>query len=295
MALSTYCTGCLLRKQLNALDKNSAPEARKQEFLREMLRLFAQASPQDNAPAMLYRTEALHRELLGPLPGFEEEKKLYNAVMLAQEAHMQSRIDTAEDPLKAALQLALTGNYIDFGAAGNVEKETLQKLLDDAFTQVIDGTEYAEFCRDAAAAKSMVFLTDNCGEIVADKLLIRQLQKRWPLLKITVIVRGGAAVNDATAEDAAAVGMNTVAPVISSGIGMAGTDIRLVSEEARALLKNADLILAKGQGNFETMNEGDLPVYFAFLCKCPWFTRRFGLELYQPVFVRRERLNIRPV
>ena len=292
MALSTYCTGCLLRKQLNALDKNPAPEAIKQEFLRRMLQLFADASPQDNAPAMLYHVEALHRELLGPLPGFEEEKKLYNTVMLAQELHMQSRIDAADDPLKAALQLALIGNYIDFGAADNVEKETLQKLLDNAFTQTVSEAEYVAFCRDAAAAKTLVFLTDNCGEIVADKLLIRQLRKRWPQLNITVVVRGGAAVNDATVEDALAVGMDTVAPVVSSGVGMAGTDIRLVSEEARALLQNADLILAKGQGNFETMSEGSLPVYFAFLCKCPWFTRRFGLELYQPVFVRRERLNI---
>ena len=292
MALSTYCTGCLLRKQLNALDKNPAPETEKQKFLHGMLQLFADPSPQDNAPALLYRLEALHRELLGPLPGFEAEKKLYNAVMLAQEAHMQSRIDTADDPLKAALQLALTGNYIDFGAAGNVEEATLQKLLDDAFTQTISESEYAAFCRDASVSSSMVFLTDNCGEIVADKLLIRQLRKRWPQLNITVIVRGGAAVNDATVEDALAVGMDTVAPVVSSGVGMAGTDIRLVSEDARTLLQNADLILAKGQGNFETMNEGDLPVYFAFLCKCPWFTRRFGLELYQPVFVRRERLNI---
>lgn len=295
MALSTYCTGCLLRKQLNALDKNTAPEADKQEFLRRMLQLFADASPQDNAPAMLYRVEALHRELLGPLPGFEAEKKLYNDVMLAQEAHMQSRIDAADDPLKAALQLALTGNYIDFGAAGNVEKETLQKLLDGAFAQMISEAEYAAFCRDAAAAKSLVFLTDNCGEIVADKLLIQQIRKRWPQLSVKVIVRGGAAVNDATVEDALAVGMDAVAQVVSSGVGMAGTDIRLVSEETRSLLQSADLILAKGQGNFETMSEGTLPVYFAFLCKCPWFTRRFALELYQPVFVRRERLNIQAI
>ena len=295
MALNTYCTGCLLRKQLNALDKNPAPETRKQEFLRGLLQLFAEAAPQDNAPAMLYRVEELHRKILGPLPGFEAEKALYNAVMLAQEAHMQSRIDTAADPLKAALQLALTGNYIDFGTSGNVEEATLKKLLDDAFSMVINEAEYDVFCKDAAAASSLVFLTDNCGEIVADKLLIRQIRKRWPQLTVTVMVRGGAAVNDATVEDAIAVGMDTVAPVVSSGVGMAGTDIRLVSEKARSLLQSADLILAKGQGNFETMSEGDLPVYFAFLCKCPWFTRRFGLELYQPVFVRRERLRVQDI
>lgn len=295
MALSTYCTGCLLRKQLDALDKNPAPEALKQKFLRRMLQLFADAAPSDNAPALLYRVEALHREVLGPLPGFEAQKKLYNDVMLQQVPHMQSRIDSAADPVKAALQLALVGNYIDFGTAGNVEKETLQRLLDDAFAQVISDEEYAAFCRDADTAKTLVYLTDNCGEIVADRLLIQQLRKRWPQLSITVIARGGAAVNDATVEDARAVGMEGIVPVVSSGVAMAGTDIRLVSEEARTLLQGADLVLAKGQGNFETMNEGELPVYFAFLCKCPWFTRRFGLELYKPVFVHRNRLQLRTI
>lgn len=295
MALSTYCTGCLLRKQLDALDKNPAPEALKKEFLRRMLQLFADAAPTDNAPALLYRVEALHRELLGPLPGFEAQKKLYNEVMLQQVPHMQSRIDSAADPVKAALQLALAGNYIDFGAAGNVEKETLQRLLDDAFTQMIDDGEYIAFCRDAGKAKTLVYLTDNCGEIVADKLLIQQLRKRWPQLSVTVIARGGNAVNDATVMDAYAIGMEKAAPVVSSGVAMAGTDIRLVNDEARTLLQSADLVLAKGQGNFETMNEGELPVYFAFLCKCPWFTRRFGLELYKPVFVHRERLQLREI
>ena len=99
-------------------------------------------------------------------------------------------------------------------------------------------------------------------------------------------------LNDATMDDALAVGLDRVVPVRSSGCAMAGTDIRLVDDDIRQLLQNADLILAKGQGNFETMNEGALPVYFAFLCKCDWFTRRFGLEKYKPVFVKRERLKI---
>ncbi len=295
MALSTYCTGCLLRKQLNTLDKAPVSEAVKKEFLNRMLLLFAHADEQTNAPAMLYHIEALHRELLGPLPGYEAEKKQYNSLMLAQEPYMQEQISAAADPLYAALQLALTGNYIDFGAMNSVEREKLQQLLKNALEQHIDKAEYEAFCRDAQHAKTLVYLTDNCGEIVADKLLIRQLQTRWPQLSITVMVRGGAAVNDATVEDAHSVGLDALVSVVSSGVAMAGTDIQLVNGHARSLLRNADLILAKGQGTFETMNEGDLPVYFAFLCKCPWFTRRFDLELYQPVFIRRERLRIRSI
>ncbi len=292
MALSTYCTGCLLRKQLDALDKKHIPEETKRDYLRQLLQLLADADEKYNAPAVLYRVEALHRRLLGPLPDFEKEKAEYNALMLAQEPYMQTAIEKAADPLLAALQLAMMGNYIDFGAAGSVKPEKLRQLLDSAAEQEFSSAEYAAFCADAEKAESLIYLTDNCGEIVADKLLIRQLQKRWPKLRITAVVRGGAAVNDATLEDARAIGLDAVVPVLSSGCAMAGTDIHLVSKEICELLQRSDLILAKGQGNFETMNDGTLPVYFAFLCKCSWFTRRFGLEQYKPVFIRRERLQL---
>lgn len=292
MALSTYCAGCLLRKQLDALDKKNIPESQKQSFLKELLHLLAATDADDSAPSVLYRIEALHRQLIGPMPDFDAVKQKYNTLMLAQEDHLRDAVCRAADPVFAALQISMMGNYIDFGAASAVDDTTLRRLLDEAFQQEIAQTEYMAFCRDMDTAKTMVYLTDNCGEIVADKLFIEQLRLRWPNVSIIAVVRGGNAVNDATMDDALAVGLDRVVPVRSSGCAMAGTDIRLVDDDIRQLLQNTDLILAKGQGNFETMNEGVLPVYFAFLCKCDWFTRRFGLEKYKPVFVKRERLKI---
>jgi uncharacterized protein with ATP-grasp and redox domains len=129
----------------------------------------------------------------------------------------------------------------------------------------------------------MVYLTDNCGEIVADKLFIEQLRLRWPDVSIIAVVRGGNAVNDATTDDALAVGLDRVVPVRSSGCAMAGTDIRLVADDIRQLLQNADLILAKGQGNFESLSEVK-NIFFLLKAKCPVIASRFNVEAGSYIF-----------
>lgn len=293
MPLNTFCATCQLRKQLEQLERTHAPEEKKQAYLRGMLRLFADGDA-DNAPALLYHLDKLYAELLGPLPSLEAEKQRYNRLMLAHlpqlRAAMQGAIEDGADPLAAALQLSIAANYIDFGTQAEVRPQKLRQLLDEALQKPLDAAELDAFAAQASTARRLVYLTDNCGEIVADRLVIEQLQARWPQLAVTVMVRGGPVTNDATLEDARQAGLPQLAPVVTSGCAMAGTDLALVSAEARRTLLAADLVLAKGQGNFETLYNSGLPVYFAFLCKCPWFTRRFGLELHRPVFVARANL-----
>lgn len=138
----------------------------------------------------------------------------------------------------------------------------------------------------------MVYLTDNCGEIVLDKILIRFIQEIYPKLKITVIVRGKNVINDATMEDAEEIGLTKQVRCIGNGNSAPGTVFRDLSEEAKQVLTNADVIISKGQGNFESMvGEGFNP-YYIFLCKCELFVRRFGLQQYETVFVKEERLNM---
>ena len=119
-------------------------------------------------------------------------------------------------------------------------------------------------------------MTDNCGEVVCDRLVIEELSRRFPSLSVTVLVRGQDALNDATREDAAQVGLDSVADIADNGCGVAGTPLEYVGEAARGLLEGADVILSKGQGNFETMHGCGLNVYYSFLCKCDWFQKRFG-------------------
>jgi len=130
-----------------------------------------------------------------------------------------------------------------------------------------------------------VYLHDNCGEIVLDKLLLREISRFD--VQVTSIVRGAPVINDATVEDAAFCGIEA----IGNGSAVAGTDLSLISEEALSILCSADVIISKGQANFETLYGNNLPAYYIFLCKCDYFSSRFGLEKFKPVFARESSIG----
>ena len=131
---------------------------------------------------------------------------------------------------------------------------------------------------------------DNCGEIVADKLLIKVIQEQYPEIHITVVVRGMEVLNDAVIEDAKDVGLTKIVEVIGNGNGIAGTQINKLSKEVRTVLDKADIIISKGQGNFETIHGCGRNIYYLFLCKCEWFSERFGMERLKGVFINEKNL-----
>lgn len=193
------------------------------------------------------RVTTLRAEMLGIDEDMSVEKRFFNTFMLQREDLFRTEIETSPDPLRAALQLSRTGNYIDFSAVDNVTDETLLTLLAESKNSVIDKETLQKFREELSSAKQLVFCTDNCGEIVLDKVLIKTLKKLYPALQVTVIVRGGAVINDATIEDAGQVGLCDLVPVIGSGAPIPGTDLEAVSDEARAVLNAADLIITKGK------------------------------------------------
>ena len=162
-------------------------------------------------------------------------------------------------------------------------------------SEALDEKEYENFLRDLSSARKLVYLTDNCGEVVLDKLAVRILKEQYPDLDITVIVRGYPVVNDATMEDAEEIGLTDLVKVIGNGSNVGGTWIPGINAEARELLYDADLIIAKGQGNFETLNDCGLNIYYLFLCKCDLFQRRFHAENLQGMFLNERRLVMEPV
>ena len=210
-------------------------------------------------------------------------------------ASVEEKIRTSADPLETALLYARIGNYIDFAALENVSQETMLKLLENENQEPLSQTEYANFQTDLSTAKTLVYLTDNCGEIVLDKLAVKILKEKYPQLNITVIVRGYPVVNDATMEDAEEIGLTDIVKVTGNGSNVGGTWFPGLSNEARTLLEQADVILAKGQGNFETMNDCGLNVYYLFLCKCDLFQRRFHAKALQGMFLNERRIQMEMV
>jgi len=216
---------------------------------------------------------------------YVEEKRLSNEYVLARMDAIRSRVETQPDPVYAGLQFAILGNYLDFSALqGKVSFEELDKMLDLGFTMDVDKACYEKLCRDLEKGKKLLFLTDNAGEIGFDRIFAEQIAKKYPHLAITFCVRGGPVLNDATREDALAVGVPF--PVIDNGNCIGGTELRLLSEEAKTALEQADVVIAKGMGNVETAYGCGHNVYYAFLVKCQMFADRFQKPLMTPMLVR---------
>lgn len=272
--LHPECISCMTKVHLDKCPETAAEE-QKVEYMQRVLKVLAEAPARFGAPVIVRSIQKIQEEMFGIKQDYAKIKRHYNEVMMLHEMQVKDKLEKAEDPIKTGIQYAMIGNYIDFGARINVKEEQLTELLNDADRFVIDEKQYGELTDELKKAKKLVYLTDNCGEIVMDKLLIGEIQKKYPELKVTVVVRGAEVINDATMEDAIQVGLTEAAEVIPNGSDIAGTWLEEISEEAKYALEEADVILSKGQGNFETLRKCGLNIYYIFLCKCDLFANTF--------------------
>ena len=279
---NSYCTQCLLKKHLTNYP-DTATEEERLTYIRRLFSILTEIAPGESSPVIVNRILTLQKEMFDQFVDYTDIKKHFNQLMLEQEDWIYADISSATDPIRRALQYVMKGNYIDFGVLSDVNSEKLMELLSQAKDQTIDEQIFEELMQDLTSAKNMVLLTDNCGEIVLDKLLIRTIMSQFPDLQIHVIVRGGHALNDATMEDACQVGLPDLVKVIGNGTCLQGTYLPDISKEARDLLEQADVILSKGQGNFESLQYCGLNIYYLFLCKCDLFTKRFHTHLYNGI------------
>ena len=284
MKVSAECMHCLVKRQANNIKKYSDEEKRA-EYLGKVLGIIANNAAEEPAPVLLSHIGRLHEEYFGKPFSFDELKKGYNAMMLEKENEIRGKIGKAQDPLALALRFAQIGNFIDFGAMDSVDDGKLMEFLEQAETLPLSEDTYAKFTENLKTAKKLVYMTDNCGEVVLDKLLLETIAGIAPHVEKTIIVRGEPVLNDATMEDALQVGIEACGKVIPNGTNIAGTYIPWLSAEAKQAMEEADLLISKGQGNFESLHGCGLNIYYLFLCKCQWFMERFGLPQYSGVFI----------
>lgn len=295
MKLNPFCMCCALNKQEQKI-RHYPDMEKKTEYMKKVMALMANTEEKDCAPSLSVDIQKLYSSFWNcPMEDFTEIKKEFNQLMLNMEVSIEDKIRKSNDPLEKALLYARIGNYIDFAALSNVDQSTVITLLDEKSSEDLDEKEYKNFLHDLSSAKKLVYLTDNCGEVVLDKMAVKILKEQYPNLDITVIVRGYPVVNDATMEDAEEIGLTDLVNVIGNGSNVGGTWIPGINSESRELLYDADLIIAKGQGNFETLNDCGLNIYYLFLCKCDLFQRRFHAENLQGMFLNERRLVMEPV
>ena len=291
MRLDSQCILCLLRRHSETAAKCGSEE-QVTAFTRDLMRILCNGPVEMSAPFYTPDIAKLFTEHFGLADDrFTEEKELSNRFCMERLDRISGMVRSAEDPLYAGLQGAILGNYIDFSALqGEVSFEKLDEMLDLLHTIEVDRAVFDKLRADLKTGKELLYLTDNAGEIVFDRVWLEVIRDLFPNLAITVCVRGGPAQNDATIADAEEIGMPF--RVIDNGTCISGTVLEKASDELRAAMERADVVISKGQANVETLLDTGhgYNIYYAFLVKCKRFIDRFGKEKLTPMLVREREL-----
>ena len=206
---------------------------------------------------LIYR---MVREITGNPDPFRDLKRESTQQALALYPSLKRVIDESGDSLLTAIRVAIAGNVIDFGASATYDIDTAIK---DALEKDFAICDYSAFKRRLRESESILYVGDNAGETVFDKLLIEQMNK-----PTTYVVREMPVINDATAEDAIQAGIDEIATIISSGTDAPGTILSTCSPEFKEILNSAEFVLAKGQGNYEGLSTEDHSIFFLLKAKC---------------------------
>jgi len=274
--MRTYldCVPCFVRQTLEAVRFVTDDEAVHAEVLREVLQSASEMDLGMAPPAMGQHIHRLIRKATGNADPYRDVKRRFNALALGLYAELERRVGESADPLETAARLAIAGNIIDFGVTASLSDALLHQTIERALVEPLIGG--VEPLREAVArGEDILYLADNAGEIVFDRLLIETLGPA----NVTVSVKGEPVINDATMEDARAAGLAERCEVIGNGSDAPGTLLEACSPAFRERFQWAGLVVAKGQGNYETLSDAPRPVFFLLMAKCPVIANHIGCDV----------------
>ena len=271
--MRTYldCIPCFVRQTVESVRMVTDDEALHEQVLRQVIRDLGEMEFTTTPPVMGQRIHRLIRQATANPDPYREIKDASNRLVLRFYPELESLVKESENPLETAVRLAIAGNIIDCAQGSEFGETRIREVIDHALAAPLNGA-IDDLSRAISDADDILYLADNAGEIVLDRLLIEQL----PPEKVTLVVRGGPVINDATYVDAEAAGLSEVVEVIDNGSDVPGTILQDCSEDFRQRFEEADLIIAKGQGNYETLSEVEANITFVFKVKCPVIARDIG-------------------
>jgi uncharacterized protein with ATP-grasp and redox domains len=291
MKIQADCIPCILTMTLKAIKNLSLTAKEEKDLLTEIMKIpdlrgldWNQTSPAIIEAVMTLITNTVH----DPDP-FLKEKIHLNTQALALLPVLTNWVEGSTDPLYTAAKIAILGNSMDVMMPGGLS--SLEKFIREKLEAPLSREAFDLFCRQLSKARQILYLTDNAGEIVFDRLFIQTLKKQYDV-NVTVVVRSLPTLNDATLSDAREAGLDQVATLMENGIDgpFPGTSLKRCSPAVRDLAHESDLIISKGGGNFDSLSEevSDLetPVFFMLLSKCRPLNTFFKTSLHQPVMAR---------
>jgi hypothetical protein len=289
MQIFLDCIPCFVRQALDAARQATNDTQIHERVVREVLVLAKDLDMSQSPPVMGQKIHRLIRELVGVEDPYRVVKEQFNNAALQLYPKMRTHIIGSKDRLETAIRLAIAGNIIDFGVNSSLKESELEKTISECLAAEFSDMQLGPFKQALNEAEEILYIADNAGEIVFDRLLIEQL----PIEKVTVAVKGSPVINDATMEDAGLSGLPRIVEVIDNGSDGPGTILETCSQAFVDRFEKADLIIAKGQGNYETLSEVDKNIFFVLKAKCPVIARDLGCEVGEMILRRSEKFEKR--
>ena len=278
MRLFLDCLPCLLRQVLEAARMASPDEATQARIMDEAMLTLSRHHGYRSAPAMAQAMHEIVKRQSGLADPYRDVKMRDMLAALRLEPTLKRFAESGPDLLLSALKVSATGNVMDSALYSDLDIEAcVTAELEKPFAWC----DLDAFARDLETASSVLIIGDNAGEVVFDKVLARELAKKH---EVTFAVRGEPIINDATADDARFVGIDAHATIVSTGCAAPGTILDACTDDFRTLFDNADLVISKGQGNFETLSDAPRPLYFLLKAKCAKIAHALTVDVGDYVF-----------
>jgi uncharacterized protein with ATP-grasp and redox domains len=274
------CLPCLVRQAVDAVERIGMPVSEQHRMMHAVLGLLGTMDLRQSPPVMAQGIHRLICERLGDPDPYRAINTASNRMAFEWFAPLQARVRAASDPLAEAIRVAIAGNIIDYGAKRQIDRDDIEAALIRALAMPLDVGVLATFREAVTRARTILYLADNAGEIVFDRLLIECL----PRDAVTLVVRGAPIINDATRADAAAAGLDALVAVMDNGSDIPGTVVEACTPAFQERFAAADVVIAKGQGNFETLVDAGRPIFHLFVAKCPIVAEAVGCPVGTPVF-----------
>jgi len=279
MNIELECIPCIMKQAFNTARRSTDNPA----LIRKILNLTADYVKEidfNQTPAdASYYAYTITSEITGNKDPYREEKREFNDLCLAMVPKIKKRIDESKEPIHTAIKSAILGNLIDLGIGYEFD---IESDFESIFGNPLDIDDYQEFKTILESGrKKILYLGDNAGEIVLDRLLIEKLKDNHD---VTFVVKRGPIINDATIEDAKYIGMTDIVKVIDTGSDGIGVKWDSVSEEFMDYYTSADVVISKGQGNFETNSDKHENIFFLLKAKCESVARKLGVKYGDIVF-----------
>ena len=263
MKIYNDCFPCILRGSLDAARLSTDDETIHRKVMEKTMERLSRAKLYDPPPIIAQYTQRQIREITGNNDPYKKLKNKYNLFAKKILPDLEVMVNNSDDPFEIAVKIAIAGNIIDFGAMSDKGENNFFNNIKDTINGETKG-DIPLLKERIAKAENILWLGDNTGEIVLDRLLLEQIDKN----KVTYAVRGKPVLNDATMEDAVDTGLTKIVKVIDNGVDIPGTVVSCCSDQFRAEFAKADLIISKGQGNYETLDHDDKRIAFLFKVKC---------------------------